>query len=98
VNKETITMTTYYPEKKVYETFETNENGTFLLPEKLPAGEYYFRELRAPEGYLLRGEEVTLSITESYDCDTPLIIEFPDAPAMGKIELSKSESDTEYML
>ena len=42
VNKETITMTTYYPEKKVYETFETNENGTFLLPEKLPAGEYYF--------------------------------------------------------
>lgn len=98
VNKETITMTTYYPEKKVYETFETNENGTFLLPEKLPAGEYYFRELRAPEGYLLRGEEIKFTITESYDWDAPLIIEFPDAPAMGKIELTKSDADTEDML
>ena len=42
-DKEVITMTTYYPEKKIYKTFETNENGTFLLPERLPAGEYYFR-------------------------------------------------------
>ena len=97
-DKETITMTTYYPEKKVYETFETNENGTFLLPEKLPAGEYYFRELRAPEGYLLCKEDIKFTITESYEWDSPLVITFPDAPAMGKIELTKTDADTDEAL
>lgn len=97
-NKKTITMTTYYPEKKVYETFETNENGAFLLPERLPAGEYYFRELRAPEGYLLCKEDIKFTITESYEWDSPLVITFPDAPAMGKIELTKTDADTDEML
>lgn len=97
-NKETITMTTYYPEKKVYETFETNEDGTFLLPEKLPAGEYYFRELRAPEGYLLRREDIKFTITESYEWDSPLVITFPDEPAMGKIKLTKTDADTNEVL
>lgn len=97
-NKETVTMTTYYPDKKVYETFETNENGMFLLPEKLPAGEYYFRELRAPEGYLLCKEDIKFTISESYEWDSPLAITFPDAPAMGKIKLIKTDADTDEVL
>lgn len=97
-DKETITMTTYYPEKKVYETFETNENGMFLLPEKLPAGEYYFRELRAPEGYILCKEDIKFTISESYEWDSPLVITFPDAPAMGKIRLTKTDADTDETL
>lgn len=91
-NKETITMTTYYPEKKINEIFETSENGTFLLPERLPAGEYYFRELRAPEGYLLCKEDMKFTITEGYDWESPLVISFPNAPAMGKIELTKTDA------
>ena len=97
-DKEVITMTTYYPEKKIYKTFETNENGTFLLPERLPAGEYYFRELRAPEEYLLYGEDIKFTITGSYEWDSPLVIEFPDVPAMGRIELTKTETGTDAAL
>lgn len=97
-DKELITMTTYYPEKKVCESFETNENGMFLLPERLPAGEYYFRELRAPEGYILSKDDIKFTITESHDWDSPLVIEFPDMPAMGRIEVTKTETGTNEAL
>ena len=51
--KNPLSMTVHYPSETVCETFVTDESGGFILPEKLPAGTYYFRETAAPEGYLL---------------------------------------------
>src|SRR5699024_92336 len=48
--KRSITMTTYYPKKQVHEIFQMDENGLFILPDMLPAGECYFREIEAPKG------------------------------------------------
>ncbi|PDX84211.1 hypothetical protein CGS59_07275 [Faecalibacterium prausnitzii] len=45
------TLNTYYPEKINYREYETTEEGTFYLPEKIWQGSYYFHELSEPEGY-----------------------------------------------
>ena len=43
---------THYPSLVTTDTFETDETGSFVLPERLPHGEYYLHEVQAPEGYL----------------------------------------------
>lgn len=97
-NKNPIKMTTYYPDKVVHEIFETDEGGTFVLPEKLPAGVYYFREVQAPEGYLLSREDIRFEITENHEWDHPMEIEFPDRPAMGRIHLTKKDEENGKLL
>lgn len=96
--KQPVTMTTYYPEKKVYEIFETNEKGMFLLPEKLPAGDYYFREIVAPQGYLICDEDIRFTIEKNYGWDSPLEISFPDVPVKGRIQVTKKDADSGSLL
>lgn len=96
--KEPVRMETHYPDTEVHEVFRTDETGSFLLPEKLPAGVYYFRELSAPEGYVLSREDLKFEITEGHDWDEPLTVTFEDAPAMGCIELRKTDGDAGYPL
>ena len=97
-DKKPISMTTHYPNEEVHETFKTDATGSFTLPEKLPAGVYYFRELNAPEGYLLNGEDLRFEITDGHDWENPLVVTFADAPAMGKIEIIKTDADDDYAL
>lgn len=89
-DKNPVTMTTYYPIKKVHDTFSTDGTGTFSLPEKLPAGIYYFREIKAPAGYLLNGQDIKFEITKAYDWNRPVSVACEDAPAMGKIRITKT--------
>ena len=92
-NKEPVTMTTYYPDKIIHDSFETDENGSFLLPEKLPAGIYYFREISAPAGYL-SGEDLRFEITEGKDWAEPLTVKYENAPAEGRIRIIKTDGET----
>lgn len=92
--KNPISMTTHYPNEEVHDTFKTDETGSFTLPEKLPAGVYYFREVNAPNGYILNGEDLRFEITKSYDWDEPFIVTFADAPAMGQIEIVKTDAES----
>ncbi len=92
--KEPVTMTTYYPKKETRSIFTTDESGSFILPEKLPAGVYYFREVTAPEGYLLSREDIRFEVSESYDWDEPIIVTAKNAPAMGRIRIIKSDEYT----
>ena len=96
--KKPVSMTTYYPDKVTHEFFETDGQGMFILPDRLPAGVYYFREVRAPEGYLLAREDVRFEIGENHDWDEPLEVEFPDRPVMGKIRIVKTETGTGKLL
>lgn len=93
-DKNVISMTTYYPHKEVIDVFRTGEDGTFILPDRLPAGEYYLREVEAPEGYLLGREDLKFEVKESGNWEEPLEIEFPDYPAVGKIHLTKKDKET----
>lgn len=96
-NKNVITMHTYYPNKTELTSFKTDESGSFTLPEKLKVGQYYFRELSAPTGYL-KGEDIPFEITEGHEWEDPFVVEFPDQQVMGKIEIQKTDKETKEAL
>lgn len=97
-NKNVITMTSRYPEYRVYDRFSTNKEGKFTFPEKLGYGTYYLKEIQAPEGYLLEDEELSFEVSEEQDWGSPLVIRFEDENAMGRICLLKYEKDTRNIL
>ena len=96
-NKKPITMTTYYPNKVVHETFKTDENGQFTFPEKLKYGTYYLEELHAPEGYL-KGELLPFKVTEGSTWEKPLVVQYADENAMGKIQIQKTDAEAKTAL
>lgn len=96
-NKKPITMTTYYPNKVVHETFKTDENGQFTFPEKLKYGTYYLEELHAPEGYL-KGEPLQFKVTEGSTWENPLVVQYADENAMGKIQIQKTDAEAKTAL
>lgn len=95
--KNPITMTTYYPNKVVHETFKTDENGQFTFPEKLKYGTYYLEELHAPEGYL-KGELLQFKVTDGATWENPLVVQYADENAMGKIKIQKTDAETQSVL
>lgn len=92
--KNPVAMTVKYPSESVHETFCTDETGSFLLPEKLPAGIYYFQEVHAPAGYLLNGELLKFRIEEGHDWKDPFVVKFDDSPAKGRIRIVKTDVET----
>nr|WP_294495091.1 SpaA isopeptide-forming pilin-related protein [uncultured Mediterraneibacter sp.] len=96
--KNIIKMTTYYPKKEEHEIFQTDADGRFILPDRLPAGEYYFREIEAPCGYLLEREDIKFIIKENHDWDNPLEVSFPNRPAMGRLHVTKTDTETGKLL
>lgn len=94
-DKNPVKMTvSHYPSLVETDTFETDGNGMFVLPEKLEYGMYYLHEVEAPEGYLLGGEDIPFTVDEEYQWGEPLVVEYADVPAMGRIELVKTDSET----
>lgn len=91
-NKNVITMNTYYPKKEQIDIFKTDATGDFVLPEKLKVGIYYFHEITAPIGYL-KGEDVQFEITEGHNWEDPFVVEFPDRPVHGKMEILKKDTE-----
>ena len=92
-NKEPLSLTAL---GETQNTFKTDSTGTFTLPVLLPAGTYYFRELQAPEGYLLSDQDIQFVITDGYDWDSdPIVVAYENTPGMGQIEIIKTESGTE---
>ena len=97
-DKQVVTMTAHYPENQEYETFTTNKEGRFTFPEKLQYGTYYLREVKAPEGYLLNGEDLPFTVEEDRDWSSPLVVRFADENAMGRFSLAKYEEGGEELL
>jgi len=54
-----------YPEPAMFDTFDTGPDGTLMLPEALPSGDYELYEVRAPRGYLLSDKPVKFTIHSS---------------------------------
>lgn len=79
-----VKLTTHYPEEKTYRRYETSENGTFYLPEKIPEGEYGLKNITSATGYEL-ASDVDFSVDESYDWKDPLIVTVFVGPEQNKI-------------
>lgn len=93
-DKNVIKVTTHYPSEQTLDRFTTDENGQFVFPEMLRYGTYYLRELQAPEGYLLNGEDLQFTVTDEAGWDNPLVIKFTNENAMGQIEVTKTDKET----
>ncbi len=94
-DKNPITMEVHYPTLMEIDTFETDATGSFTLPEKLEHGSYYLHETKAPEGYLLGIEDIPFVVDQEFDWENPLSITYPDAPAKGKIRVTKTDKETD---
>ena len=94
-NKKPITMEVHYPTLTEIDTFETDANGSFTLPEKLEYGSYYLHEVKAPEGYLLGLADIPFVVDQEFDWENPLSITYPDAPVKGKIRITKTDKETD---
>ncbi len=69
----TLELKTYYPEETTYRYFDTRDNGTWFVPEKLPLGEYTLRNLTCATGYNLAAE-VDFTVDEDHDWSDPLVV------------------------
>ncbi len=96
-DKNVITFTNHYPHEEKITNFITDASGTITLPEKLPYGTYYAREVNAPFGYL-RGEDLEFQVTESGTWAEPMTITYQDRPAKGKVKVAKYDADTKELI
>ena len=76
-----------YPTPKDLDVFYTNENGTLMLPEKLPYGEYEIIEQSAPAGYVLEKNPIKFTVDGSKELVTVTI---NNMPQKGVIKVSKT--------
>ena len=97
-----VSMTIHYPKTQVLDTFVSSEDGWLMLPEMLPMGSYLLKEIEAPAsnglGYLINDLELPFEVSERFDWDDPLVVTFEDAPAKGRIQITKFDERTGNVL
>ena len=87
------TLYTYYPTKIEYKQYQTTENGTFYLPEKIFRGWYSLHNLKAPDKYE-SGRNTKFEIRETRDWNDPFLVSVPLSPAKNTIKLRAVDSVT----
>lgn len=93
-NGEYVTQTVHYPRTQVIDIFKTDADGTVTLPETVRYGLYFIEEFQAPEGYLIRTEELAVFVGDE-NMNQPgeaylLEFEIENAPVKGRIRLEKT--------
>lgn len=78
-------------------SLKTDENGEFITPQPLSAGDYIVREIKAPNGYLPVADiKFTLdnqtALEDIQDLGTILTVEAVDERIKGNLEIIKTDS------
>ena len=58
--EEYVEQTVFYPKKETISIFKTNEEGYLVTPEELKCSTYRIEEVKAPEGFVRQGYEMSL--------------------------------------
>ena len=87
-------LNTYYPEKISYQEYETTEDGTFYLPEKVEEGHYYFKQITEMEGYDT-ADAVRFNVDDTYDWDEPYVVAIEISPSKNIIPVSLVDAETQ---
>lgn len=58
--EEYVEQTIFYPKKETLRIFTTNEEGYLVTPEELKCSTYRIEEVKAPEGFVRQGYEMSL--------------------------------------
>jgi len=87
------TLHTYYPNKIEYKKYETNDQGTFYLPEKITDGWYSLHNTVAPQGYY--AENFTdFQIGDFYDWHEPFMVTVKLKPIKSTIRIEVTDPDS----
>lgn len=77
-------------------SWETDETGTVMTGEQLPAGKYQLEEIKSPKGYLISSTPIQFEVTSNIayetlpDGSTPVItVKQKDTTVKGKINIEK---------
>lgn len=93
-NNHRITMQYTYPQVTSIHTFYTNKEGYLITPEKLPYGDYTFKEVQAPYGYVLDDTPIPFVISQenaSTDTGVTLVkVKARDMAQKGVINITKT--------
>ncbi len=80
-------------ENELIETVTTNENGIAEFSKEIPLGKYYIKELKAPEGYILR-EEI-IEINGNYQTDQREINSIKEVYTNNKTSINAVKTNIE---
>ena len=58
--EEYVEQTVFYPKKETISVFKTNEESYLVTPEELKCSTYRIEEVKAPEGFVRQGHEMSL--------------------------------------
>ena len=86
-------LNTYYPEKITYRDFQTTEDGTFYLPEKIWPGKYYFHEVTEPTGYDAAADQ-KFKVKKLYDWPEPYEVQIPVYPSRNIVRIQMNDKDS----
>lgn len=87
-------LVSMYPQETRQTIFETDESGSFHLPQKLKAGKYRVVEIQPPKGYARNPSPLEFSVYNGMNQGENLELLFADKPQQGKIRLVKKDKDT----
>jgi len=95
LNTDTNQYVSQYVGGKVYDNFETDENGTFTTYLKLEAGNYRLVEIESPKGYVISKDGLNFTIGENteYNYTTYgafVVVDFYNTPIKGQLEIYKT--------
>lgn len=77
-----------YPKPTTIDTFSTADDGTLVLPQSLPAGNYELYEVKAPYGYTVSKDPIPFTVSAS-DPSTMLEVTSNNTPVKGKVTIEK---------
>ncbi|WP_130837080.1 MSCRAMM family protein [Lachnoclostridium sp. Marseille-P6806] len=84
-------LNTYYPEKISYRQYATRRDGSYYLPEKVYQGNYYLRDLTAPEGYDI-APNTEFTVDQLYDWPDPLLVQVEMSPSRNIIRVQMEDA------
>ena len=86
-------LNSYYPERASYRNFATEQDGSFYLPEKVPLGDYFFRQLTEIPGYD-PADDTYLVLDEDYDWPDPYVARLEVSPSKNSVAVQLVDSIT----
>ena len=85
--EEWVSFEMKYPQTHILDTFETDETGSFNLPEPLKYGKYQLVEQEAPYGYVLSDKPIDFVVDGNAEA---ISIKAENAPQKGTISIEKT--------
>ena len=83
----------HYQERIEYRSFETGDNGSFYLPEKIQHGSYSLHNFKAPDGYYPK-DETHFEVHDNWEWSKPYKVTVYLTPIKKNIRVMAEDANT----